>query len=82
MYLDVSSIGHESLSGRRYWAMLVDEVARCKHMFFLKKKSDQVDMISSWLKGLEDKYKIQVNFYVVIMLERVRNLTQNVTQKD
>ena len=62
MYLDISSIGHESLSGRRYWAMLVEKAARCKHMFFLKKKSDQVDMISSWMKGLEDKYKIQVKF--------------------
>ena len=42
--------------------MLVDEATRCKHSFFLKKKSDQVDMISSWLKGLKDKYKIQVKF--------------------
>ena len=40
--------------------MLVDEDTRCKHSFLLKKKSDQVDMMSSWLKGLKDKYKIQV----------------------
>ena len=59
-YLDISSIMHESLSGRRHWAMLVDQSTRCKHSFFLKKKSDQVDMISSWLKGLRDKYKMQV----------------------
>ena len=32
---------------------------RCKHSFFLKKKSDQVDRVSSWLKGLKDKHKIQ-----------------------
>ena len=67
MHLDVSSIRHDSLNGRIHWAMLVDEAARCKHSFFLKKKSDQVDMISSWLKGLRDKYKMQVKF--VIMLE-------------
>ena len=42
--------------------MLVDEATRCKHSFFLKRKSDQVDMISSWLKGLRDKYKMQVKY--------------------
>ena len=29
--LDISSIKDESLGGRRHWAMLVDEVTRCKH---------------------------------------------------
>ena len=62
MYLDISSLWYESLGGRRHWAMLVDEARRCKHSFFLKKKSDQVNMVTSWLKGLKDKYKIQVKF--------------------
>ena len=62
MYLDIPSIRHDSLGGRRHWAMLVDEAPRCKHSFFLKKKSDQVAMISSWLKGLRDKYKMQIKF--------------------
>ena len=47
MYLDIMSIRHDSFGGRRHWAMLVDEATRCKHTFFLRKKSDQVDMISS-----------------------------------
>ena len=62
MYLDMSSIEDESLDGRRHWAMLVDEVTRWKHSFFLKKKSDQVEMVRSWIKGIKDKYKIQVKF--------------------
>ena len=62
MYLDISSVKDESLGGRRHWAMLVDEATRCKHSFFLKKKSDQVNMVSSWLKGPNNKYKIQVKF--------------------
>ena len=62
MYLDISSMKHESLGGRRHWAMLVDKDTRCKHSFFLKKKSDQVDMVSSWLKGLKDKCNHQVKF--------------------
>ena len=55
MYLDISSIKDESLSGRRHWAMLVDEATRCEHSFFLKKESDQVDMVSSWLRRLKGK---------------------------
>ena len=53
MYLDISSMRDESLGGRRHCTMLVDEATRCKHSFFLKKKSDQVDMVSSWVKGLK-----------------------------
>ena len=60
MYLDISSMKEESHGGRRHWAMLVEEATRCKHGFFLKKKSDHVDKVSSWLKGLKDKHKIQV----------------------
>ena len=51
MYLDISSMKDESLGDRRHWAMLVDEATRCKHSFFLKKKSDQVETVSSGLKG-------------------------------
>ena len=61
MYLDISSMKDESLGVRKHWVMLVDQDTRCKHSFFLKKISDQVDMVSSWLKGLKQKYKIQVN---------------------
>ena len=62
MYLDISSIKDESLGVRRHWAMLVDEATRCKHSFFLRKISDQIDMVSSLLKGLKNKYNIHVKF--------------------
>ena len=62
MYLDITSIKDESVGGRKHWAMLVDEATKYKHSFFLKKKLDQIEMISSWLKGLKDKYNIQVKF--------------------
>ena len=82
MYLDISSIKHEGLRGRRHWAMLVDEATRCKHSFFLKKKSGQVDMICSLLKILKDKYKIQVKFIHCDMLEKTSNLKKNVMLMD
>ena len=50
MYQDISSIKVESFSRRKHWAMLVDKATKCKHSYFLKKKSDQIEMISSWLK--------------------------------
>ena len=62
MYLDISSMKDERLGGRRHWAMLVDEATRCKHSFFLKEKSDLVDMVSSSQKGLKNMNKIQGKF--------------------
>ena len=62
MNLVISSMKDESLGSKRHWGILVDEDTRCKHSFFLKKKSDQVEMVSSWLKGIKDKYKIHVKF--------------------
>ena len=59
MYLDISSIKDESFGGRKHWAMLVDKAIKCKHSFLSKQ---EIGLISSWLKGLKDKYKIQVNF--------------------
>ena len=54
MYLNISSIKDESIGGRKYWTMLVDEATKYKHSFFMKKKLDQIEMISLWLKGLKD----------------------------
>ena len=62
MYLDISSIRDESFGRRKHSVSLVDEATKYKHSFFLKKKLDQIEMISSWFKGLKDKYKLQVNF--------------------
>ena len=82
MYLDISSIKDESLCGRRYWAMLVDEATRCKHSFFLKKKSVQVDMVSSWLKGLKISKEIQVKFICCDNAGENKILEGNVMQMD
>ena len=47
MYLDISSMKDESFGGKKHWHMLVDKATQYKHSFFLKKKSDQIEMISS-----------------------------------
>ena len=73
---------YDSLGGRRHWGMLVDEATRCKHSFFLKKKSDQVDMVISWLKGLKNKYKIQVKFIRCDNAGENKKVVKSMIQKD
>ena len=79
MYLDISLVIDESLGGRRHWAMLVDEAMRCKHS--MKKKPYQVEMVSSWLKGIKDKYKICVKFIICDNAGENKKLEENVMQK-
>ena len=38
----------------------VDEFSDCSHSFFLKRKSDQTIVIPIWIKGLNNKYGIDV----------------------
>ena len=38
----------------------VDEFSDCSHRFFLKTKSDQTIVVPIWIKGLSNKYGINV----------------------
>ena len=38
----------------------VDEFSDCSHSFILKRKSDQTIVIPIWIKGLNNKYGIDV----------------------
>ena len=58
----VFSIKMEDFSRKAHLVAGGHKVTRCKHIFFLKKKSDQTEMVSSWLKGIKDNYKIQIHF--------------------
>ena len=60
MYLDISSMRKPSLGGRQHWVMLVDEAAKYKKSFFLKKKNEQVEPIIDWIKALKARHKIPV----------------------
>ena len=61
MYLDISSVRKPSMGGRQHWVMLVEEAAKYKKSFFLKKKNEQVEPIIDWIKALEARHKTQVN---------------------
>ena len=62
LFIDISSFKHESMGGKRHWLIAVDEFSDCSHSFFLKRKSDQIDMIPIWIKGLKAKYAIDIKY--------------------
>ena len=63
MFINISSFKHESMGGKRHWLIvLVDEFSDCSHSFFLKRKSDQIEMFPIWIKELKAKYGIDIKY--------------------
>ena len=60
LFIDISSFKHESMGGKRHWLIVVDEFSDCSNSFFLKRKSDQIEMIPIWIKELQAKYGIDI----------------------
>ena len=60
--MDISSFKHESMGGKRHWLIVVDEFSDCSHSFFLKRKSDQVELFPIWIKDLKAKYGIDTKY--------------------
>ena len=49
MFIDISSFKHESMGGKRHWLIVVDEFSYCSDSFFLKRKSDQIELFPTWI---------------------------------
>ena len=62
LFIDISSSKHESMGGKRHWFIVVDEFSDCSHSFFLKKKSDQIELFPIWVKVLKAKYGIDIKY--------------------
>ena len=62
MFIDISSFKHESMGGKRHWLIVVDEFSDCSHSFFLKRKSDQIELFPNWIKELKAKYGIDIKY--------------------
>ena len=62
LFIDISSFKHESIGGKRNWLIVVDEFSDCSHSFFLKRKSDQIDLLPIWIKELKAKYGIDIKY--------------------
>ena len=62
LFIDIRSFKHESLGGKRNWLIVVDEFSDCSHSSFLKRKSDQIDLLPVWIKELKAKYGIDIKY--------------------
>ena len=62
LFIDISSFKHESMGGKRHWLIVVDEFSNCSHSFFLKRKSDQIELLPVWIKELKAKYGIDIKY--------------------
>ena len=62
LFVDISSFKHESMGGKRHWLIVVDKFSDCSHSFFLKRKSDQIELFPIWIKELKAKYGIDIKY--------------------
>ena len=62
LFMDISSFKHESMGGKRHWLIVVDEFSNCSRSFFLKRKSDQIELFPIWIKELKSKYGIDIKY--------------------
>ena len=50
------------MGGKRHWLIVVDEFSDCSHSIFLKRKSDQLELLPVWMKELKAKYGIDMKY--------------------
>ena len=50
------------MGGQRHWLIVVDEFSDCSHSFFMKRKSDQIELLPAWMKELKAKYGIDIKY--------------------
>ena len=60
IFIDISSIMYPSAGGKKYWLLIVDEATDYTHSFFLKKKSDMIEIILIWIRNLFKRYHIRI----------------------
>ena len=53
LYMDISKVQTESIGGRKFWLLLVDEFTKFKKSIFLKQKSETKDAVMKYLGFLK-----------------------------
>ena len=74
LFIDISSFKHESMGGKIHWLIVVDEFSDCSHSFFLKRKSDQIELLPIWIKELIAQYGIDIKYIRLDNSAENRNL--------
>ena len=60
VFMDICSFKQVSRGGNRHWLIVVDEFSDYTHSFFLKRKSDQIQIILIWIRTLSKKHNIKI----------------------
>ena len=50
------------MGGKRHCLIVVDKFSDCSHSFFLKRKSDQIELFPIWIKELKAKHGIDIKY--------------------
>ena len=62
VFMDICSFKQVSRGGNRHWLIVVDEFSDCIHRFFLKRKSDQIQIMLIWIRSLSKKHNIEIKW--------------------
>ena len=60
VFIDICSFKQVRRGGNRHWLIVVDEFSDCTHSFFLKRKSDQTQIMLMWIRGISKKHNIEI----------------------
>ena len=60
VFMDICSFMQVSRVGNRHWLIVVDEFSDYTHSFFLKRKSDQIQIVLIWIRILSKKHNIEI----------------------
>ena len=60
VFMDICSFKQVSRGGNRHWLIVVDEFSDCTQRFFLKRKSDQIQIMLIWIGSLSKKHNIEI----------------------
>ena len=58
VFMDICSFKQISRGGNIHWLTVVDEFSDCTHSFFLRRKSDQTQIMLMWIRGISKIYNI------------------------
>ena len=56
---DLSWISTQSAGGKKYWLLVVDQYTSMKWSFFLSTKDEQVEVLTTFVKNILNKFKIE-----------------------
>ena len=60
VFMDICSFKQVSRGGNRHWIVVVDEFSDYTHSFFLKRKSDQTQIMLIWIRSMSKKHNIEI----------------------